>query len=195
MVDDVVARVFHGKPHRHPNTVVVLQDEERLPHSTIVPPIHAWHVDETLVAVIVTETQSRLSPAATCSWNCVRMREPITRPVAPDKWPSDSGHEDEKTVWLDDSRIRDGLADLRWRLDDLLAGGSSRLIIDVSGVGLLSSATMAAMLWTKRRCMTRGVQMVVRNPTRQSLSVLRRSGLLVALCVENDECTSLPTPE
>jgi len=84
-------------------------------------------------------------------------------------------------VSLRDDRLREPLADLRWRLDGLLASGPSTLVIDVSEVTRLSSATVAVLLWVKRRCRARGVRVVLRRPSRRNVELLRRMGLVSAL--------------
>lgn len=87
-------------------------------------------------------------------------------------------------VALRDEDLLKTLTDLRWRLGGLLESGPSTLVLDVSQVRRLSSATIAVLLWVKRRCLTRGVQVVVRRPSRDSLAVLARTGLQSALDIE-----------
>lgn len=74
-----------------------------------------------------------------------------------------------------------GIADLRWRLDTVLRSGTSTLVIDVSDIPRLSSATVAMLLWVARRCQARRVRLLVRNPSRASQELLRRTGLLDVL--------------
>lgn len=88
---------------------------------------------------------------------------------------------------LDDNALRQGVADLRWRLPQLLAGGHPTLVIDISGVERISSTTVAAILWVKRRCRGRRVRVVVRDPSRRSLEQLRRTGLMDAFDIESSE--------
>ena len=87
-------------------------------------------------------------------------------------------------VELSDARLREGLAVLRWGLDEILAGGEPILIIDVGGIDRMSSATIAAVLWVKRCCRARQVRVVVRSPSRRSLDVLRSTGLIGVIDVE-----------
>lgn len=90
-------------------------------------------------------------------------------------------HGDCVVIALDDASLREGISDLRWRLDHLLADGQPTLVIDISRVSSLSSASVAAMLWAKRRCQARQARVVVRGPSRRSLDLLRRTGLASAL--------------
>jgi anti-anti-sigma regulatory factor len=96
-----------------------------------------------------------------------------------------SVHRDSVVVALRDDGLLEGIAELRWRLDDLLGGGQSTLVIDVSGVGRISSTTVAAMLWAKRRCRARRVSVVVRDPSRRSLDQIRRTGLMNTFDIES----------
>lgn len=84
-------------------------------------------------------------------------------------------------VSLRDDRLHEPLADLRWRLDGLLASGPSTLVVDVAEVTRLSSATVAVLLWVRRRCRARGVRVVLRDPSRNTVELLRRTGLLSRL--------------
>lgn len=92
--------------------------------------------------------------------------------------------DDDAVVWLEDGRLTEGIAELRWGLEDLLSNGESTLVIDVSRVERLTAASVAAMLWAKRRCMARRVRVVLRNPSRRSVHMLRRTGLQGAIDME-----------
>lgn len=87
-------------------------------------------------------------------------------------------------VPLDNLGLTHTLNDLERRLDLALAGGPRTLLLDMSAVVHVSSTTIAALLWTRRRCSSRGVEVVLRNPSRRCLEALRRAGLLDALVVE-----------
>ncbi|MEZ0164361.1 STAS domain-containing protein [Kineococcus sp. LSe6-4] len=78
---------------------------------------------------------------------------------------------------LDPHDLRGGLGVLRWRLGRLLDGPMTVLVVDVSGLTTLSSATVAALLRARRLCRARGGHLVLRNPRRSVTAVLRRSGL------------------
>ena len=78
---------------------------------------------------------------------------------------------------LDDESLAGGLSKLRWRLDDLLAGGPT-LVVDVSGLSRLSSVTIAELVFAQRRSRARGAQVVLRDPTDRCSEMLARCGLL-----------------
>jgi anti-anti-sigma factor len=80
-------------------------------------------------------------------------------------------------VPLSDQTLRDGIHDLRWRLEEMLADGPSALIVDVSGLSRLSSPTIAALLWAKRRCTARGVRVTLSHPDQAMVGLLHRAGL------------------
>lgn len=92
---------------------------------------------------------------------------------------------DAAVVRLTDESLRDGIASLRWGLDRLLADGQSTLVVDLGGLERLSAPAVAAMLWAKRRCLARRVEMVVRCPNRRTLEMLRRTGLESALTIQS----------
>jgi anti-anti-sigma factor len=84
---------------------------------------------------------------------------------------------DEVTVRLDDALLADGLADMRWLLHDALLAGARRLIVDLSGVRLLSSSAVACFLWAHRICRARGGAVVLRGANRRTVDLLHRTGL------------------
>jgi hypothetical protein len=62
-------------------------------------------------------------------------------------------------VTISDETLLETLADLRWRLSVLLEPGPSRLLLDLSEVRRVSSATIAVLLWVKKRCRARSVHL------------------------------------
>lgn len=84
---------------------------------------------------------------------------------------------DAAVLHLDDESLLAGVSDLRWRLDDVLSGREPILVVDLSRLSLLSSATLAALLWSQRRCRARGGQVVLRRPNRRCRTLLTRTGL------------------
>ncbi len=78
---------------------------------------------------------------------------------------------------LDPADLRAGLGFLRWRLGRVLDEGPTVLVVDVSGLPTLSSATVAALLRARRLCLARGGRLVLRNPRRAVTAALQRSGL------------------
>lgn len=93
-------------------------------------------------------------------------------------------HHETIVVALEPDTLPQGIATLRWHLGGLLTQGQTTLVVDVSALDRLSSATVAALLWAKRGCATRAVRLVVRGPTRRSLDVLTRTGLTGVLEIE-----------
>jgi anti-anti-sigma factor len=82
--------------------------------------------------------------------------------------------------------------DLRERLDAALGRGPTSLAVDMSAVEGMSSTTVAALLWVRRQCAARGIEMLLRQPSPRSLDGLRRAGLLSVLVVESADRTSTP---
>jgi anti-anti-sigma factor len=90
-------------------------------------------------------------------------------------------------VRLDDETLLRGLTDLRWRLGGLMTSDTMTLVLDVSKLDRLSSATLAAMLWAQRTCQARGGRVVVRGPNRRCREVLERTGLATFFDVRPSE--------
>lgn len=84
---------------------------------------------------------------------------------------------DRTVVALDEAGLTGGLAELRWRLDELMDGGQEELVVDIAGVTTVTSTTLSALLLARRRCHARHGRLVLRSPSRSASSVLRRSGL------------------
>lgn len=92
---------------------------------------------------------------------------------------------------LDDENLLKGLSQLRWHLDDLLAGRSPVLVVEISGLSRLSSATLAALLWAQRGCRGRGGRVVLRGPTKRCRDVLVRTGLVDLFSVETSDAVPI----
>lgn len=93
-----------------------------------------------------------------------------SRPV-----PADSA---TRTVLpMRDAALMPALEDVEQRLEALLESGPRTLVIDMSHVVRLSSTSVAALLWVRRRCSARGVDVVVIAPSRHHMDLLRRIGL------------------
>jgi anti-anti-sigma factor len=78
---------------------------------------------------------------------------------------------------LDDAGLLRGVADLRWRLDELLPLGAQTLLVDIHALTRLSSQTLAALLWAQRRCRLRGGQVRLLGANRRCRELLARTGL------------------
>lgn len=96
----------------------------------------------------------------------------------------DGRAEDEAVVFVTDTLLADGLAELRWLLHDHVLAGVRVLTVDLSGVEQLSSPAVATFLWAHRSCRARGGGVVLRGANRKTLDLLRRTGLWRVLQVE-----------
>lgn len=74
--------------------------------------------------------------------------------------------------------------DLHRALDAALAHAPRTVVVDLSGVDRVTSTTIDALLTIQERCAGRGVQVLLRRPTRRSLETLRRIGLMSRLGAE-----------
>jgi len=82
-----------------------------------------------------------------------------------------------EVVTLNEDALLRGLSDLTGRLGDLLPAGACRLVVDISGLDRLSSATLAALLRAQRLCRSRGGHVVIRGANRRCREVFARTGL------------------
>lgn len=87
-------------------------------------------------------------------------------------------------VFLPDDEPQVASVALRFQLRALLDQGPAALVVDLSGHDHLSSDAIDVLLWLRRRCAERAVPVVLRQPSRRSMALLRRSGLLTSLTVE-----------
>ena len=78
---------------------------------------------------------------------------------------------------MHDADLMRVLDDVERGLDSLLDRGPRTLVVDMSGVARLSSTTIAALLWVRRRCAARGVDVVLHEASTRHLAMLRRIGL------------------
>ncbi len=80
-------------------------------------------------------------------------------------------------IELREDSIIEGLTTLRSVVRGHLIAGPCHVVVDIAGVSRLSSAMVAALLWTQRHCRARGGHVTVRGPSQDSLNMLRRAGL------------------
>jgi anti-anti-sigma factor len=103
---------------------------------------------------------------------------------------SDTEVEDRAGPWgptvlrMDDASLFKVVADLRWRTEELLAEPHPHLVVDISGLTRLSSATLAALLWAQRYCRARGGAVRLTGPNRRNRELLARTGLAELFCVD-----------
>jgi anti-anti-sigma regulatory factor len=105
----------------------------------------------------------------------VALTSHLSKPTAAD--PTDSYYAAELVVQLGELGQMHARDDVPRRLDSLLEHGARTVVVDLSRVGQLSSTTIAALLWVMRRCSARGVEVVLREPSRRSVTTLARIGL------------------
>ena len=70
------------------------------------------------------------------------------------------------------------LVDIQQTLDTLLEPGPHTVLVDMAGLERLSSSTVAALLWIKRSCSARRVDVKLRRPSRAVVDHLIGAGLL-----------------
>jgi anti-anti-sigma factor len=76
------------------------------------------------------------------------------------------------------------LLDLHRVVTHAVLQGACRVVVDTSQVDCLTSTTITALLWARRRCVARGGAVVVRNPSARSMDLIIRTGLRDVLEVE-----------
>ena len=122
---------------------------------------------------------ARISPEPT------KQRPTSALRVAPDP-PSRRGAEQigQVVILLRDAGLIRVIDDVQERLESLLETGPRIVVVDMSEVGRLSSTTIAALLWVKRCCAARGVDVRLRELSRGDVGTLERIGLLGAVTRE-----------
>ena len=81
-------------------------------------------------------------------------------------------------VRLPDAGLNSSLTELDQQLDIALSLEPRVLVLDMSAIGRLSSTTVAELLWARRRCSRRGVEVLLRDPSRRCREALQRIGLV-----------------
>ncbi len=76
------------------------------------------------------------------------------------------------------------LLDLHRVVTQAVLRGACRVIVDVSQVDCLTSSSITALLWARRRCVARGGAVVLRNPSARSMDLIIRTGLWDVIEVE-----------
>jgi anti-anti-sigma regulatory factor len=101
---------------------------------------------------------------------------------------------DFPVVVVDDRTHLRALADLRWRLDQMLSADPPVLVVDLSGLSRLSSAAMAVLLRTQRCIRHRGGTVVLRGVDDRH-PVLTRTSLQDRFPADPGESTPIPKEE
>ena len=104
--------------------------------------------------------------------------------VSPERQDSAADTTGYAVVQLRNAGLMQVLDDVEQRLDSMLDSDPHTLIIDMSEVGQLSSTTIAALLWVRRRCSVRGVDVVLHGASRRHVDMLQRIRLLGGLVPE-----------
>ena len=84
-------------------------------------------------------------------------------------------------VPLEQSTLAHDLLVLRASAAECLMRGEGSITVDVSSLRRLSSETIAALLWTRRKCSGHGIGFTVRGATGHAAQSLTRCGLGEAL--------------
>lgn len=71
----------------------------------------------------------------------------------------------------------DRIDEVQRQVDVLLEGGPRTLVVDMPEGVSLSSSTIAALMWVRRRASTRGVELILGEADRRVVETLLRSGL------------------
>jgi anti-anti-sigma factor len=90
----------------------------------------------------------------------------------------------EVVVELRPEDLPHALLDLHRVVTHAVLQGACRVVVDTSQVDCLTSTTITALLWARRRCVARGGAVVVRNPSARSMDLIIRTGLRDVLEVE-----------
>jgi anti-sigma B factor antagonist len=94
------------------------------------------------------------------------------------------GPADVVTIQLDDRRLADGPAGVRWLLLGTLHAGARSLVVDLSQAHRLPDSAVAVLLWGHRICLSRGGSVVLRGADGRTEELLRRTGLSRVLLTE-----------
>lgn len=126
------------------------------------------HADPSNCAATVVVMEGRIEPESESTRAGCRLGTGVGSPAI------------EPVVRLGNAGLSRGLSDMQERLDALLEQGPGTVVVDMSEVEQMSSVTVAALLWVKRRCSERRVHVVLRQPSQRSVNALLRIGLLDA---------------
>lgn len=95
----------------------------------------------------------------------------------------DLGGTREVVLELPCSGQADRIDEVQHRVEVLLEDGPRTLVVDMSDGVSLSSSTIAALMWVRRRASARGVEVVLGDADRRVVETLLRSGLIGALAL------------
>ena len=90
----------------------------------------------------------------------------------------------EAVVELRPEDLPHALLDLHRVVTQAVLRGACRVVVDVSQVDCLTSTSITALLWARRRCVARGGAVVLRTPSARSMDLIIRTGLWDVIEVE-----------
>lgn len=86
---------------------------------------------------------------------------------------------DKAVTFLRETDLMCSRDDVTKQVEMLLETGPRSLAVDLSGVDV-TSTTVTALLWVKRRCAARGVEVALLGPARRSVHTLKGIGFVDA---------------
>jgi anti-anti-sigma factor len=122
--------------------------------------------------------------AATTGGRRASRRHPSGTGVGPACTFVGTGTSLEAVVELRPEDLPHALLDLHRVVTQAVLGGACRVVVDASRIDCLTSTTITALLWARRRCLARGGAVVLRNPSARSMDLIIRTGLWDVLEVE-----------
>ena len=84
----------------------------------------------------------------------------------------------------------EGSDHLERRIRAALEARPTTLVLDMSALEGSLSSTITTLLWAKRHCSARGVDIMLRDPSPRCRAALRRTGLLDVMAVAPREAPS-----
>ena len=84
--------------------------------------------------------------------------------------------------------------DVQEQLNAFLETGPHTVVVDMADVRRLSSTTIAVLLWIRRTCSARGVEVRLRHAFQGDVDTLARSGLLDAFALGTSGPAGTPRP-
>lgn len=84
----------------------------------------------------------------------------------------------------------EGFDHLEWRIRAALESRPTTLVLDLSALEGSLSSTITTLLWAKRHCSARGVEIVLQDPSPRCRAALQRTGLLDVMAVADREPSS-----
>jgi anti-anti-sigma factor len=90
----------------------------------------------------------------------------------------------EAIVELRPEDLPHAMLDLHRVVTQAVLRGACRVVVDVSQVDCLTSTSITALLWARRRCVARGGVVVLRNPSARRMDLIIRTGLWDVIEVE-----------